>query len=195
MAWFLLATPLVGVTLAPLAIRRRKVLVLAQLLLFVACIPFLFRNASRPLDPRVAGSFLDHRRADLYFTNRPRLREPFAKAVSLALRDGDESIGLYMGADDWEYPLWVLAGQEGKCEAPLFSHVRIDGAAVAGMPDGTRPRHILVTRQADFDGPVRAGYVLEYNSLPIRLYRSGAPREPQTTQSSDLSRARAVYKS
>jgi ribosomal protein S18 acetylase RimI-like enzyme len=52
-------------------------------------------------------------REDLYFKARPELIAPyrqFADTVSAEADGPRQVIGIVQGYDDWEYPLWVLAG-------------------------------------------------------------------------------------
>ncbi len=70
--------------------------------------PALWRNLLRPLLPPKdhAGSIWAKSTDDMLFTARPELMSPYREAVDYAARHNDSQIGLVMGGDDWEYPLW-----------------------------------------------------------------------------------------
>jgi hypothetical protein len=63
-------------------------------------------------------------RGDQYFIRVPLLRQPFLDVVALARRRQCERIGLVLGWDDVEYPLWALLGEGGS--RPRIEHVNVD---------------------------------------------------------------------
>src|SRR6185369_4794500 len=79
---------------------------LALLLLYFAW-PALWRNSIRPLVFIPGAGSIWVKSADgILFTSRPDLRLQYQAAVDYALQHDDSQIGLVMGVDDWEYPLW-----------------------------------------------------------------------------------------
>jgi len=79
---------------------------LALLLLYFAW-PALWRNSIRPLVFIPGAGSIWVKSADgVLFTSRPDLRLQYQAAVDYALQHDDSQIGLVMGVDDWEYPLW-----------------------------------------------------------------------------------------
>jgi len=61
---------------------------------------------------------------DQYFRNRPDLKESYSKTARLIQGMRCKDIGLHMGEDDWEYPLWVLM-QETSGHAFRIEHVDV----------------------------------------------------------------------
>jgi len=112
-----LAAPLIGAIVS-----RVSGAVLACMVagvLVVAAVPWVIDNQTRPLAGFAIGrasrslpageTIFNTSRADLYFVKRRELKVPYVNAVERAKQAGCAEIGLWSGADDWEYPLWVLA--------------------------------------------------------------------------------------
>ncbi len=117
-----LAGPLIGLVVSRMRWGTPIGIALAALLL-VAAMPWTLDNASRPL----VGYAIPHEaryipagqtifstsRLDLYFAKRHELEGPYSHAVALATASSCRNIGLWTGAADWEYPLWVLGDMSG----------------------------------------------------------------------------------
>jgi hypothetical protein len=111
---FVLASPLVAVGVS----RWLGVGVVRFLgaLLLATSIPYLIANAGRPLVG--PSSVLTTPRMDQYFTLRPHLREPYVKAAAILGSTDCRDIALWLGADGWEYPLWVLLARAAPGPSP-----------------------------------------------------------------------------
>lgn len=123
--------------------------------LFVACLPWVFLNRSRPLvsaawDPAGPGyragtarsvlvnwlpakSVLTSDRTSQMFFNRKFLERPYRTGLALASEDGCRSIGLLTREDSWEYPLHVLA--RARSPETRFRHVGVANASRTIMDD------------------------------------------------------------
>jgi hypothetical protein len=97
---FALWAPLIGIALGRWPTTAALV---ATALVAVAAVMVL-ANEPRPLV-----SALREPREALYFRARPDLRQPYTGSIALLAARGCARIGLELGGDDWEYPLWVLA--------------------------------------------------------------------------------------
>ena len=138
---FVLGAPAIGVVLGQL--RRQGVALAVAVLLLVASLPWALRNISRPLLPP-AKMVIDHistgkplpltivtaERLPQYFANRPELLQPYSFVTKLIKASGAHDIGLVLGVDAWEYPLWVLLNQGEK------RHFRIEHVNVRN-PSGS----------------------------------------------------------
>jgi Dolichyl-phosphate-mannose-protein mannosyltransferase len=62
-------------------------------------------------EPRPLGVVLRDPREKQYFRGHPSLERPYREAVRLLAERGCAHVGLHLGGDEWEYPLWVLAKQ------------------------------------------------------------------------------------
>jgi len=109
---FVLAAPFVAVALASLVERGpgHQMLVLA---LGVSSIPYLLMNEARPLVGK--RSLLRQTRAETLFNNNPDLRDSYERVAQSLLRSHCRDIGLNLGGDGWDYPLWTLL-EEGSPE-------------------------------------------------------------------------------
>jgi hypothetical protein len=124
LSWFVAAAPLAGLVLACLPVGRAVVWLLA-----LGAMPFLLLNPLKPLVstatpgverfvvPRLPPALADrfalpdifHRnRESLRFAAQPAAREPFEGMAALILARHCRDVGLLIGGNSWEYPLWVL---------------------------------------------------------------------------------------
>lgn len=100
---FVLSAPIVGVVLG--RYRPPVVADVAMLCLLIAALPWLLANASRPLfGPR---NILATARIEQYFANRPHVARAYVDAAGVVAERNCGRIGVMIGADDWEYPLWI----------------------------------------------------------------------------------------
>jgi len=84
----------------------------ASVVLFLASFPWLFSLDSRPLVPiaerSFVGSILAESRLTLTFANGPYLLDPMLEIVEPIRAAGCREVGLMLGGNSVEYPLWVL---------------------------------------------------------------------------------------
>lgn len=117
----ILATPLIGTGLP----RRgaRAVAALLALLLLAAALGPLLRNRRRPLLP--PASVLQTSRSEQYFAGNPDVRPSYLETLRVLEEELHcAEVGLALGPDDYEYPLWALAGGIGG-RAMRFTHVAV----------------------------------------------------------------------
>jgi hypothetical protein len=111
-------------------------------------IPYtLILNVSRPFIPRplqakiLARTFLgvwtQSSREELYFCNQPDIREQYFAAADILAKDNADSIGLVIGGDSWEYPLWALLRTRMKI-MPAIRHI-VPPETAKGPPDDSSP--------------------------------------------------------
>lgn len=163
-----LAAPVVAVTLVEGASWRRTRAL--AFVLVVASGPWIVANETRPL--LGPASVLVVPRAEQYFAGRTDLREPYLRAVAWLRARGCRDVGLVIGGNDWEYPLWALLGDaddrpvrirhvnvanESRFAAPLDPPPAPCAVLAIGVPDGadeiTVEGHAY--RRDLADGPVR----------------------------------------
>jgi hypothetical protein len=125
MPLMLLWTPLIGVALAT----WHRFLVLPAALVFVWLTPdFLLHNETRPLNgPNSVLSLPDE---NVLFATRYIVRAPYDAAAVATLQHHARTVGLIVGGDDWEYPLWRLTG--GALHGPNYVDIR--PSDLAGKP-------------------------------------------------------------
>jgi dolichyl-phosphate-mannose-protein mannosyltransferase len=100
---FVLATPFMAVVFGWFG---RKTVTALSIALILMAIPHLIWNESRPLTG--ARSIVSGSRRDVMFNNRPELAGDYQKVTQAAINAGCQRIGLAIGGDTWEYPIWTL---------------------------------------------------------------------------------------
>ncbi len=117
---FVLSSPFVGIILTES--RRKFVANSIMVILLGASLPWLLGNASRPILGN--NSIITTSRIDQYFINQPLIEESFFDAADLIDKHKCKSIGIVLGRNDWEYPLWVLLRRNGN-RTPRIEHVNV----------------------------------------------------------------------
>lgn len=136
---WILATPLFGAALPGHG--RRLTSIVLSVALPLASAGALLRQPRRPLLP--PGSILQTSRAEQYFAGQPRLQSDYLEALDALVRElRCAEVGLVLGPDDYEYPLWALAGRiDGR---PMrFAHVGVTNPSVRLEDPAWRPCAVL----------------------------------------------------
>ncbi|MGD8634680.1 MAG: glycosyltransferase family 39 protein [Anaerolineales bacterium] len=167
MPFFVLAAPFVaavmGKALKPWA------LALLTIALVVGALPILFRLDSRPLLPsETKASVITARRLDQYFNDAPYFDEAYIPITDRIEAAGCSEIGVMLGGDSPEYPLWVLL------DAPASDVVIgwiISRQDVSGSyrPDDFTPCAVICEK-CDWAGESFNGLPLDFEAGPLRLY-------------------------
>jgi len=90
--------------------------------LVITSFHWVLKNESRPLAGR--NSILNTSRIDQYFNNRPGIKESYYDCALAVSSQQCNNIGLQLGGDHWEYPLWVLIQRSSK-QTPRIEHVYV----------------------------------------------------------------------
>lgn len=127
---FVLAAPIVAMRWPDRAPSRWPVALM--LVLAVASLPVLLFNKSRSIVPLPRAlpvlrqdqpSYLAQSAAERLFANKPRLLAPYSEAVDLIIAANATRIGLVLGDDAWEYPMWWLLQRRGATSSVRIEHV------------------------------------------------------------------------
>jgi hypothetical protein len=115
---FVMATPLITYAVfASATALARKLAVALMLVMAIAYGLTTFRHplvSLNPFFPPFSPSILTLPRQEIYFSASKReLRAPYHIATQLIGRSSCRSVGLAIGSNDWEYPLWVLLKKYG----------------------------------------------------------------------------------
>jgi hypothetical protein len=142
---FILAAPAVAITFARI-MSRNQLLVTAFILSGLSS-PWLFSNASRPLIG--SNSIFVKPREVQYFVNRPWIEEAYRGAADSACQMSSHNIGLVLGPNDWEYPLWVLLYKE--CPGRFHvEHVNVTNIS-RGLADQDFSPEVIIATQTDME--------------------------------------------
>jgi 4-amino-4-deoxy-L-arabinose transferase-like glycosyltransferase len=126
---FVVASPFMACLLLR-AVGKRLAVATAALLL-VASIPWVGWNQTRPLFG--ARSVLHAPRDAQYFFDQAELRAPYDEAVRLVVASHCTRVGLLIGGNAWEYPLWRMMRPEG--QSPIrVRHVGVSNVS-ANLPE------------------------------------------------------------
>jgi hypothetical protein len=117
---FVLFSPFIGLVISREKNHRRINILMA--LLIMGASPWLFYNPARPMLGR--NNVFITERAEQYFGQYRALAEPYKGAVQILSALQCSEIGLFIGGDSWEYPLWVLMPIQSS-ERSRFEHVNV----------------------------------------------------------------------
>jgi 4-amino-4-deoxy-L-arabinose transferase-like glycosyltransferase len=132
---FVLASAFIGVVMSDL-IKRKIANTIAVGVVTLSLIWVLF-NESRPLlmnsqivESRKVENIFNTRRADQYFINRPNIEGDYLSAVDFLKSQSCSQVGLIIGGDTWEYPLWKF-GKDAFQRPMQIEHINVDnGSAI-----------------------------------------------------------------
>jgi hypothetical protein len=133
---FVLYAPFVGLVIS--RIRVEKIANLFLVLLIVMSLPWVFYNQSKPVFGK--NSIFTSNRNLQYFSNRPSLAGTYIESAQILSGLHCSDIGLIVGADDWEYPLWVLL-RENTNGIVHLEHVNVTN--ISGLKYGDNHLGIL----------------------------------------------------
>jgi len=108
----------IAIALSGLALARARLY--SVVFLVIASQYWLFCNETRPLIGK--GNIFSMPRWEQYFRNsRPSFTAQYTHAASLLRDRGCAQVGLWLGYDSWEYPLWILL----KRDDLRIEHIRV----------------------------------------------------------------------
>jgi hypothetical protein len=116
----------------------------------VWCVPYVFKNQTRPIIPTRTGekSIFESTRKEAYFAGTPDLYDDFTQAVDLISKSHPEKVGFYMGHNDPEYLVWMLMGKAAVSKPPTFMHVGVTEESKP-LQSKAQPEFIFVTHKLD----------------------------------------------
>lgn len=98
--------------------------------------PKLYNQLSSALSPFYKGrSVLITERQKLYFMSQFDYYWDYVGAMKEVEKWDLDVVGLYLGSNDWEYPLWVLSGKQASRQEPQFIHVGVENETRELMTD------------------------------------------------------------
>jgi hypothetical protein len=146
---------------------------LMGILLIVFAVPYLLFNNSRPfLAYKTDYSIFTKDRTWLYFSKRSNMYRDYKEAIKVALNERENEIGLFLGADDWEYPFWVLAGRNAQKGLPLFEHVGVENNSGNLNNSGKAMPAIIISTKPLTENKLNEEKYLEiFTSKYVRVYK------------------------
>lgn len=128
-------------------------MIAVSIVLLLVAIPYVVFNYARPLlplqwlpisveaAPPHDRSILFVERERQYFAGRPDLEDEYLAIARSIHESGAASVGLWIGWDGYEYPLWALLHQHG--DVPVIRHVRVGNPSAVLMDSAFRPQLLL----------------------------------------------------
>ena len=181
---FMLSAPFIAAVLAGLHSFQKRLFVCVAIVLFAYSIPFLILNKTRSFVALVNNSILSANEPyKSYFINRPELYADYSAAAKIIMDEGAEEVGLCLGYDDYEYPLFVLVGRHASLGIPRFRHVGVmDVSRMKENPHLPPPVMILATKRLDenpihgkgrqaADPCIHREYIVIFDSIHIRIWK------------------------
>ncbi|MCB9772616.1 MAG: glycosyltransferase family 39 protein [Candidatus Omnitrophica bacterium] len=101
---FLLSMPIVAVMVTKM--RTQWLSVVLVIIFTLTALPPLFWNERHPIIAQK--NIFNTSRMEQYFSYRKFMALPYVLSVKYAGSRANKDVGLLLGSDDWEYPLWVL---------------------------------------------------------------------------------------
>ncbi len=106
-----------------------------------------FQNNTRPISPQAA--YAQHPRTDGYFTKQPGLLPVYRRIADTLGASGCSQVGLIIGGDTWEYPLWMLLRERHYFGA--LHHIRVQDPSRVYERTDVHPCAVIAKRR-------RSGY-------------------------------------
>ena len=107
---------------------NRHIVAVIAVILLGTSMPWVFANKFRPI--AAENNIFNTSRTELYFTNRPQLKDPYLEAVDFLKTQECSNIGLSLGGRTgkapnfyWEYPFWPLLQKNNEQQVVRFEHI------------------------------------------------------------------------
>ncbi len=176
LGFFILACPVIAVELVRWL--PRKAFTRFLIVVYAASLYWLFFNSTTPIFATT--NVFNTPRGDLYFLRRPDLKQPFQDTAQFLRAQDPDSIGLIVGGDQWQYPLWPLLG--GPLPEMHHRYVRNhtdEFLSRVASEDYRSDLFVLFGSEAENHRfPEGAGVEIVFHRPPLRVYtRKGEARE------------------
>lgn len=114
-------------------------------------------------------------RQELYFSSNKSLYEDYLSVMETVNELDEEYLGLHLGADDWEYPIWVLADRLDSMSEPGFIHVGTeDQSSILDRNPSIIPKYIISSDHKHLSEVMNKTYELLVDTESIDLLVSSA---------------------
>ncbi len=181
---FMLSAPFIAAVFAALHPFQKQLFISVAVILFAYSVPFLILNETRSFVAMTVNSNLDATQPHKsYFINRPNLYNDYSAAAKIIKDEGVEEVGLCLGYDDYEYPLFVLLGRHASRGIPRLRHVGVmDLSKTTEKQNLPPPVMVLATKRLDGnpihgmgrqaeDPCLHREHTVIFDSIHIRLWK------------------------
>jgi len=187
---FLLSLPAVTWTFAQVRFFNKRISGVISLLLIIYSGPFLLLNSSRPLlENRSAlgkrgykvinlvefykyQNIFEADRKQMYFANSKDLYPDYLASTQYLLDKDVDSVGLYLGNNDWEYPFWVLLGSLDIDKGPVLQHVGVENETrKLEKSEQELPRFVIATKNLEYNLIEGVYFEPVFKTEEVSIYR------------------------
>jgi hypothetical protein len=177
---FALSAPIIVIALTNYAkVASKYVAVTAIVFMVLFSLPFALNNESRSLLSQEWWKRND--RIELYFKKKPYLYESYKRAMHVLEKAGPQNVGLYIGAEDWEYPFWVFAKESSHQLDIRFHHVGVNDRSKILQTDAYLPEYVIATKNIDAWQESKE-YSLVYGDDNVRVLKRLGHKGVQATR-------------
>ena len=152
---FMLSAPFIAAVFAGFPAFKKWVAISAIILLFSYSIPFVIHNKTRSfLALATTSSSHESEPYKAYFVNRPELYDDYTASAKVIMDEGAEEVGLCLGYDDYEYPIFVLMGRHASQGTPKLRHVGVEDASKHKEVEEFQPPILVFATKRPDDKPI-----------------------------------------
>lgn len=140
LSFFILSTPATGYLISrslSKAMKRTLLILLTFFAILYSLTPIRRPLLLPPLSLSHISQFesiLFLNREDIYFSEREELKHAYTELTNLIIKDKCQSVGLNIGENDWEYPIWVLLESKG-LESFKIKHINVQNQSQQLVPE------------------------------------------------------------
>jgi hypothetical protein len=108
----------------------------------------------------------------MYFSSNMSIYEDYQQVMTAVKDLEKDDIGLHLGNNDWEYPIWVLVNRNASVGAPYFKHVVVEDISTRLDPEKeSLPEYIISTRVLDKESTFGKEYQIMVDTPSITLLK------------------------
>ncbi len=109
-------------------------------------------------------------RQELYFSSNKRIYQDYLSVMEMVNELDEEYLGLHLSANDWEYPIWVLADRLDSRSEPGFIHVGVeDQSSILDRNPSIVPNYIISSDHKHLSDVMNKTYELLVDTESIDL--------------------------
>ncbi len=82
----------------------------------------------------------------MYFSSNKSLYQDYLLVMATVNELDEEFLGLHLGGNDWEYPIWVMADRLDSSGVPGFIHIGVENdSQILGSNFDFIPKYVIST--------------------------------------------------
>ncbi len=121
--------------------------------------PDLYNEYSEIIAPLYKDvSVLRTDRSQQYFSSYSSIYQDYSVVMNVVNQLDEKVIGLELGNNDWEYPIWVFAGNNAIRRSPVFVHVGVENITKDLEPRFVNLPDFVISSKGDF-----SNFIVERN--------------------------------